>query len=690
MLRLRRWLYVAALLGLNTLVGCQQHHFMTQADFEHYRDLALVPTATTAAETGEATIRGVPRGVDIRTVLSPEAPKREITLAECIAIALENGRTGEFFDRAGGRRNSLAGPQRGTPPSNLTDSLRVFAYDPAIAAVDVEQSLSKFDAFSQTLMSWNKVNRPIGDALSSFLAAGGIDAIRQDQAQFQSALLKPLPTGGLAGITFTTDYEFSNLNPRVNPAYRPVIQLSLEQPLLQGFGVGMNQLREAHPGSVRSPIPVPVGGRVPGILIARLFADEALIDFERRVQDLLFAVEEAYWELYAAYWDLYSREIGLRQAHAAWQRSEARFRAGTIPEQDLAQIEDQFHNFRAQRLAALGRGTIRLGVLEAERRLRYVLGLPPEDGQRLVPADVPTTAPFKPDYYAAYAEALTRRPELILARQEIQAAQLQVLRQQNDLLPDLRAFGNYELLGLGSQLDGPRERSAFASLAQNDFHNWNLGLLLRAQLGFRDAHSQVTRAQLQLAQRVAFLVDQEQKLAFNLQRSYQDLAQFYKQIEVQRARRLAATRLLRLRLEELQAGRSTIDILLEAQRNWADALRDEHFAIADYNIALIDFERQKGTILEYCNVSIAQGPLPTCVQTCASEHVRERARSLRLADPTGEFFLDQLLDGWFVPRPTVQPVPVPQALSEAAQLPPAPEVLPAPRLDPPATLRSEP
>lgn len=687
MSRIRRWLFVVALLGLSVVVGCQQHHFMTQADYEHYRDAALQPPPS-SSDGADTSTRGIQRGPDIRTVLSPEAAKREITLAECIAISLENGRTGEFFDRAGGRRNSLAGPLRGTISSNLTDSLRVFAYDPALAAVDIEQALSKFDAFSQSIMSWNKVNRPIGDALSSFLAAGGINSIRQDQAQFQTALLKPLPTGGLAGITFTTDYEYSNLNPRVNPAYRPVLQLSMEQPLLQGFGVGINQLRESHPGSVRAAVPVPVGGRVPGILITRIFADEAQVDFERRVQDLLFAVEEAYWDLYAAYWDLYSREIGLRQAHSAWQRSEARFRAGTIPEQDLAQIEDQFHNFRAQRLAAMGRGTGRLGVLEAERRLRYILGLPPEDGQRLVPADVPTTAPYKPDYYAAYSEGLVRRPELILARQEIQAAQLIVLRQQNDLLPDLRGFANYELLGLGSQLDGPPDRSAIASLSQNQFHNWNLGLLLRAQLGFRDAHSQVTRAQLQLAQRVAFLVDQEQKLAFNLQRSYQDLEQFHALIAVQRARRLAATRVLRLRLEELQAGRSTIDILLEAQRNWADALRDEHFAIADYNIALIDFERQKGTILEYSNVSIAQGPLPTCVQARASEHVRERNRALRLAEPQGESCLDGVVDGWFLPRPSTTPAPLPQVLSETNQLPPAPESLPPPRLDLPGTLRS--
>ena len=687
MSRIRRCLVVGMLLGAACLIGCQQHRFMTKADYDHYRGEALDPLASLPVEE-PATPRSVTRGVDIRTVLSPESPKREITLAECIALALENGRTGEFFDRAGGRRNSLSGPQRGLPSSSVTDSLRVFAYDPAIAAVDIEQSLSKFDAFTQSIMTWNKVNRPIGDALSTFLAFGGVDAIRQDQAQLQTAVLKPLPTGGLAGITFSTEYEYSNLNPRVNPAYRPTLSLSVEQPLLAGFGVGINQIRETHPGAIRSQVPVPIGGRVPGIWIARIFADEAQADFERRVQDLLFTVEEAYWELYAAYWDLYSREIGLRQAHAAWQRSEAKFRAGTIPEQDLAQIEDQFHSFRAQRMAAMGRGTGRAGVLEAERRLRYLVGLPPEDGNRLVPADVPTTAPYRPDYYAAYAEGLTRRPELIQARQEIQAAQLIVLRQQNDLLPDLRAFANYDMLGLGSQLDGPTERNAIASLSQNQFHNWGMGVLLRAQLGFRDAHSQVTRAQLQLAQRVAFLVDQEQKLAYNLQRSYQELAQFQTLISIQRARRLAATRVLRLRLEELQAGRSTIDVLLEAQRNWADALRDEHFAIADYNVALIDFERQKGTILEYNNVTIAQGAVPWCVQARASEHLRERNRALRLAEPCGTSCIDDVVDGWVLPAAHTQPTPLPRLIEETQRAPPPREFWPPPQSMPMPSLRS--
>jgi hypothetical protein len=40
---------------------------------------------------------------------------------------------------------------------------------------------------------------------------------------------------------------------------------------------------------------VPTGGRVPGILLSRLNTEQAKIEFERRVSNLCYAVEEAYW-----------------------------------------------------------------------------------------------------------------------------------------------------------------------------------------------------------------------------------------------------------------------------------------------------------------------------------------------------------------------------------------------------------
>jgi hypothetical protein len=300
-----------------------------------------------------------------------------------------------------------------------------------------------------------------------------------------------------------------------------------------------------------------------------------------------------------------------------------------------------------------------------------------------VPSDTPTVAPFCPDWRLAVLEAIGRRPELNQIRQEIQAAHLNVLVQKNFLMPDLRFLARYNVNSLGSRLDGTDDRNALRNLLENDFNNWELGLRLDMPLGFREASSQVRRATLGLAQRVAYLQEQEKNLIYDLTRSYRDIVQFHEQIRILRAQRLANTEQLRLRYQEFQAGRATIDILLEAQRNWAESLREEQFAIADYNVALADWERQKGTIMEHDNVMIAEGALPACAVGRASEHLRERNRSILLKEPDVRGDLvpagpDAALEG-VMKNLNVSPIePLPKVLNEN-NFAPSPDLLPAPR-----------
>ena len=88
-------------------------------------------------------------------------------------------------------------------------------------------------------------------------------------------------------------------------------------------------------------------------------------------------VEIAYWNLYGSYWSLYASEQGLRQAFEAWRFNRVRYEVGRISKQDLAQTRQQYETFRNQRLQALDT------ILENERQLRGLMGLPAEDGQRL-------------------------------------------------------------------------------------------------------------------------------------------------------------------------------------------------------------------------------------------------------------------------------------------------------------------
>jgi outer membrane protein TolC len=616
-----RWQSTAVFLtlALSVALGCKQQLFMSEADYDHYKMAALAPGLERPTTT---TINPVPAEVpQPTTVLDPERPIRYITLHEAIATALEQGTVGiqsPFFP--GALNDILITFQN--PSVGSSDSIRVLALDPAIVGTNIESSLSKFDARWITSANWSTTDRPVGTTLDNFQsqAAGGVNNIGLQDATVSSQVLKPLPTGGVAGITFSTAYELSNLAPRVNPSYRPTLQFQFEQPLLQGFGVDINQLRSAHPNSVLTPFQIPA--RTEGILLTRIRYDEQKLEFQRNVNYMLVNVEISYWNLYGAYWALYSREQALRQAFEAWKINKARYEAGRIPIQDFAQSRQQYELFRGQRITALGQ------VLENERQLRGLMGLPVEDGYRLVPIDTPTLTPYQPDWCTALNEALSMRPEVALARQDLKFRQLDLINQRNLLLPDVRFTSTYDFNSIGTRLDGPGAGNAFRNLSQGNFSNWAVGIQANIPIGFRDAHSAVRAARLNLARSYGVLQDQEMKAQRYLAVFYRRLFEYYEQIRAQRAQREAAAQQLDARFKEFLAGRGTLDILLEAQRFWADALRGEYDAVVQYNNALASFQFAKGTIMQHDNVSVTDGPLPEVAQVRAVEHEKQRSLAL--------------------------------------------------------------
>jgi RNA polymerase sigma factor (sigma-70 family) len=266
---------------------------------------------------------------------------------------------------------------------------------------------------------------------------------------------------------------------------------------------------------------------------------------ERTANQAVLNAEVAYWNLYGAWWTLHSREQGLRLAFDTFQRAMARYPAGKATAADFQQARGQYELFRAQRLQAIDT------VLENERQLREVLGLAVEDGSRLVPGDAPTTRPCQPDWKVALEEALAKRPEIRMARQDVKAAMKDSERARKGGLPV------------------PPLHMAF----------------------------------LHLARTKETLKDQELKAQRFLARYYRQLSTDYETIRAQRAQREAFGEQLRARQQEFLAGRGTLDILLEAQRFWADALANEYTAIVSYNNSLAGFEFGKGAILAHAKIT---------------------------------------------------------------------------------------
>jgi outer membrane protein TolC len=685
-----RWITVVAGLalaaGLALTAGCKQQCFLTECDYNHYHELGIPlglecdPSA--GSQPGLVSQIGRPA-----TVLDPEREIRYISLAEAISIALEHGTVNGFqgpavFTSDGGRGPTVNDVLVSFTGAGLTgtDAIRVLALDPAVIGANIESALSKFDARFTSSMTWTTTEQPIGTPTTGVQALGqqGLQSINTQAAAFNASIIKPLPTGGVAGITWTTDYQLTN-SPlaRVNPSYTPTLQFNFEQPLLEGFGVEINQLRPQHPGGILAGDNFPTAVRASeGILLTRLRYDQSRAEFERQVQLLVWNVEQAYWALYGAYWVLYSDEQALRQAYEAWKINNARFQAGRVPIADFAQTRGQYELFRGNRLEDLGK------LLEAERNLRGFLGLPMEDGKRLVPCDTPTLAPYRPDWCSALNETLALRPELVLAREELKAQQMNLILARNALLPDLRFTSTYAITAIGNRLDGPGTENALRNLASDHFNNWSVGLTLNVPIGFRDAHAGVRVARLNLARSYLVLRDQEYRATRFLTQTYRLVFERYNLIESRRAQREAFADQLRARFEEFLAGRGTLDILLEAQRFWAQALSSEYGAIVDYNNALASFEFAKGTILRHDNIYISEGPLPQCAQVRAVAHEQERTKALVLLEravPVNHAAADGGKGPVLPELPPDSAASLPALMETAPKLPPEAEKLPVPR-----------
>ncbi len=697
--------FVGLTLFLTLLVGCKGRVFLTEDQANIYKgpvpfNLAENPnvgaTPTISVTNAPPTLYNLDRKIHY------------LSLAEAVSIALEQGTVGQpsLLFPGVGLDNLITAPQGSAPAGS--DSIRVLAMDPATTASNIDASLAKFDAVVGSSMLWNATDQPIVSPIQNLQAGGtasGLTAIVQQQAQFQSGIYKPLATGGVAGITFTAPYTFTNLPSRLNPFYQPSMQFTFEQPLLQGFGTEINQLRAFHPGSVL-PIAPPnsltappastflpynfnnlsgVGlGLPPGILIARIRFNQNRAEFERNVNQMLLNVETAYWNLYGSYYQLYSREQGLRFAYETWKITGAQYRVGRVSLAALAQAEGQYNLFRSQRLQAIDT------LLDNERQLRAMLGMHIEDGTRLVPSDAPTLAEYRPDWKTGWFEAMQNRPELYMARQDVKAAQLNVVLAKNYLMPDLRTFMAYDTNSVGNQLDGAGSLNAFRNLASNTFNDWTVGVRLGMPLGFRFAHAQLRQAQLQLARSYLVLQDQELKAERFLGLEYRRMSSAYFQIKAARAQREASATQLRIRYELYRNGANepgvassgpngqgssgtpvTLNLLLDAQRAWAEALVTEYNAIVTYNNAICGWEFGKATIMQHDNVTISEGPIPVAAQKRAVEHLRERTKALVLrerAAPTGSLANPLELSGPVNLRKQISPESVPTMWKNAPPL----------------------
>lgn len=647
--------------------GCAKQVLLEPTDVE--RALATVPpNLENRPQDPISPYVTVETGHSVPTVTDTNRKLVSMSLQECLVMALKQGNIGGQGGLANPGFTSDSPGQFGGRQFGGSDSIAVLAYDPSISYLDIERSLSKFDARWITSMSWQKLDQPVAAQFLSFNQ-------QQDNAAFSSTLAKPLPTGGVAGITTSVNYsKFSDVpgSGFVNPNYTPRIQFQFEQPLLQLFGVQVNQISPNHPGSLFINGLRSTGQGTEGILVARIRYDQQRAEFDRLMNQMLLNVETAYWNLYAAYYNLYAQEEVLKQSAYLLEVVRQRvFIAQNLRPAQYYQTELQYHQF-VQRVL-----TARQNVLQSEAALRGLMGMRSDDGTRIVPADNPSHSDIQPNPIEAQKDAIAYRPELIQARYDLKAQQLNLMLQKNLRRPDLRFFSSYDVAGLGTSLDGPDSQNAFHSLVTNQFNSWQFGLRMDIPIGFRDANALVRQAQENLYRGFFTLRDGERKVIESINRAYQTVEFTNRLVRNAKDTRTSAQRAIDLRNKVIESGTwdvNELNQLLIDQQNYAAALADEYRQLADYSKSIAALEWARGTIQKFNNVSIAEGEVPDEVKAKAIDNISAREKAIVVREHPAEFGMPPLskFEGAKDIEKRVMPMPAPPA-----ETPPGAPVTPA-------------
>ncbi len=601
------WTCMLLGVALSTLGGC---HSENNLQFHDSREHAYQGTIT-QIEYPELDIEhraGVAETPPPQTVLSPGQPVYwPITLEQAVQIALGNSRA----------MRDIGGMVVAAPAAATT------VFDPAIHDTDprggTEAALSAFDAQFSTSMFWRRTDLWFNNELLGLLTNGNLVA---DTADFQAKISKVAETGTQFSLSNLTFFDRDNMLLNQYPySYNTMVQMEVRQPLLQGAGLEFNRI--AGPGA--KP------GSYNGVLIARVNTDIGLADFETSVRDMLYNVERTYWELYEAYRDLDARQAGREAALTTWRSVQRKFEVGVADSEQEARAREQYYRFDSQVINALsgvtaaGQTSGAAGVYALERRLRWQLGLSASDGRLIRPAEEPISVTVAVDWCASVQEALCRRVELRRQKWMIKRREMELTAAKNFLNVRLDAVAQYGLLGGGEDLFGTAgvaHSGAVEDLFADAHQEYELGLQLTTPIGNRIGHTAVRNAELLVSRERAIYHEQELGVLRELSDAVGEMDRGYAVTRSLYNGRLAAHQQSEEIRKKYDAGTAPLEFVLEAQQRAVEADSAYYQSLVQYNLAIAGLHRARGSLLDYYNVYLNEGPTSDDARRSAAKQAR--------------------------------------------------------------------
>lgn len=411
-------------------------------------------------------------------------------------------------------------------------------------------------------------------------------------------LSQTLKTGATGTFGFTSSKSTTNNN-NVNfvPNLSGNINLNITQPLLRGFGVGLNTLN---------------------ITVAKNNRRGADYNFRTQINTQINTVVQAYWNLVSATRNVDVARQSLELSERLLEQNKKQIEIGTMAPIDIKQTEVQVANGQQAVIAAEGTVATQENTLK-NLISRNGLGSASIASVRIIPTsrvEVPAVEPVQP-IQDLTDTALKSRPELEQARINLENTQTNLKTTKNALLPQLNLTGGVSNPAAGGVVNtapnivagintprnvNPARTGGFANTLNQLFFqqtvNYNLGFTFTINL--RNRSQQAAYATASLNQRT-----QELQLQQQINQVRTDVRNAQVAITNARARLEASERALAAQeavvdgtQRKFQLGTATLFEVIQQQNTLASSRQNVVTAQVAYATAKLQMDVATGTLMD--------------------------------------------------------------------------------------------
>jgi outer membrane protein len=408
-----------------------------------------------------------------------------------------------------------------------------------------------------------------------------VPALVDDTRTYQTQIQQGLQTGGLVQLSQTEGYLNENSpGDSFNPQMGPSISGLVVQPLLQGFGIGVNTYY---------------------IHVAKNNIRAAQESFRSQMLDLAANVLNLYWNVASAAEAVKAAQQALDIAQKFDDDTRQRVRIGALAGYQVPRADEELA--RQQQVLALAR----MQEEQSEQPLKDAIsrGEDPElEAARIVTTDrieVPASDDLPP-LRELVAKAMTGRPDLAVAAINDENTAITSVGTTNNLLPNGGVYSRITNTG-----DAPGLGTAFGQVLRRDFANEYIGAYFSIPLNNRSAQSDYAIDQLQLQQTALGSQRKRNDIVAGISNQAVALKQARAGYEAAVSARELQEQLLKGEQDKFSFGSSSVDSLVLAQRALVAAQSAEVSARGSYAHARVNLDQMLGVTLEVNHLTLEEG-----------------------------------------------------------------------------------